>query len=329
MVLESYGKINDSSLNLRNVDIPKPGKHELLVKVNFSGVCHTDLHVIEKELPMEKLPIVPGHQIAGIVAELGSQVRNFEKGDRVGVTWLNSTCGKCEFCMSGKENLCENARFTGYSVNGGFAEYLLVDNDFAFKIPDEFDDEHAAPLFCAGIIGYRAFKLANLQKNQTLAIFGFGASGHIIAQIAEYFENELLVFTRSKEHQKLAKKYGAVWTGEPYEEPIEKADAVIITAPVGELVIEALNNTKRGGRVAIQDIYMSNIPPIDYNKLLYYERWIGSVTNYTRKDAKEFLHLASEIPIKTQIKRFRLEDANKALVMLKSGRIEGAGVLKI
>lgn len=329
MVLENYNNIKRNPLKLKQVPKPRPSRNQVLVEINATGICHTDLHIIEKELDPQKLPIIPGHQIVGTVADTGPNATGFKKGDRVGVTWINSTCGTCDFCKSGRENLCENAQFTGYDVNGGFAEYVLSSREFTFPIPASFDDMHATPLFCAGIIGYRALKLSHIKRDQTLALFGFGASGHIIAQIARNQDNKLMVFTRGIEHQKLARKYGAFWAGESSDTPPEKADAAIITAPSGELVINALNILKKGGRVVIEDIYMTQIPKIDYNKYLYHEKWIGSVTNYTKQDALEFLKLANEIPIKTQIQRFKLEEANKALNLLKDGKINGAGVLKI
>jgi propanol-preferring alcohol dehydrogenase len=327
MVLEGYSRMEKGPLKARDLDMPKPGRNQLLIKITASGICHTDLHVIEKELQPKRLPVVPGHQIVGEVVETGPGAKRFRKGDRVGVTWIASTCGKCVFCRTGRENLCENMRNTGYDTDGGFAEYTLADQGFALPIPGNFDDEHAAPLFCAGIIGYRALKLSGITKGGTLAIFGFGASGHIIAQMAGHMGSRIVVFTRGKEHQKLSRQYGAMWAGEASDTSPVKADSAIITAPAGELVIDALRNLNRGGRIAIEDIYMTPIPSIDYNKYLYYERWLGSVTDYTMQDAKEFLKLASEIPIRTKITRFRLGEANNALNLLKQGKVNGAGVL--
>ena len=329
IVLDHYGRIESNPLRAGEAPKPRPSKRQVLVKVNACGICRTDLHVIEKELKPSKLPVILGHQIVGVVAGMGTGAKKFKVGERVGITWINSTCGRCEFCASGRENLCEKMKLTGYDVNGGYAEYALVSQDFAFRMPKGFDDLHAAPLFCAGIIGYRALKLSSIKKGQTLALFGFGASGHIIAQMAKHFGNRLIVFTRGLEHQKLAKRYGAVWAGEASDEAPEKADAAIITAPAGELVIDALRSVKEGGKVIIQDIYMSSIPKINYNKYLYGEKSIASVTNYTRKDADEFLKLAASIPIKTKVQRFKLQDANAALNLLKKGKINGAGVLSI
>lgn len=329
MVLERQNNIENMPLKAADVPKPEPKIGEILVDISACGVCRTDLHIVEGELPGKKLPVVPGHQIVGIVADVGSGVKNLKKGERVGITWINSTCGRCEFCRSGMENLCNDMRFTGYDTDGGYAEYALVSQDFAYNIPDKFDDVHAAPLLCAGIIGYRSLKLSGLKPGGTLAIFGFGSSAHIIAQIAKYWGCKILAFTRGTDHQDMAKRLGATWAGEANDNTPEKADSVIIFAPAGELVINALASLKKGGKAAIADIYMTPIPEIDYNKHLYHERSITSVTNYTRDDAKEFLELASSIPIKTKVQTFRLEDANKALIELKQGRIHGSAVLKI
>lgn len=329
MLLKKYQSVEKKPLNVADLKPPKPGAGEVLVRISASGVCRTDLHVIEKELKPSKLPVIPGHQIVGTVFETGKGATRFKKGDRVGITWINSTCGSCRFCRSGRENLCEKMRFTGYDVDGGYAEYTTVSQDFAFPIPENFDDVHAAPLFCAGIIGYRAFKLSGVEPGGTLGIFGFGASGHILAQIAKYWDVRVLAFTRGKEHQERAKRLGAVWAGEASDNPPEKINAAIITAPAGELVLNALSVLEKGGKVTIQDIHMSPIPQIDYDRYLYQERWIGSVANYTRDDAVEFLNLASRIPIKTDVEKFKLEDANRALILLKQGKMKGAGVLEV
>ncbi len=319
--MREYGPMEGDPLKLRYVTKPRPSRGHVIVKVSARGACHTDLHVMEKELEPRALPIIPGHQVVGIVEEIGSGVKNLKSGDRVGVTWVNSNCGTCEFCASERENLCKSMRFTGYDINGGFAEYVTVSQDFAFKVPEKFDDVHAAPLFCAGIIGYRALRLSGITRGSTLAIFGFGASGHIMAQIAKHWDCRFIAFTRGSEHKHLAESLGADWVGDVSDEPPFRADAAVITAPAGELVIEALKKTKKGCRIAIEDIYMSQILAIDYNKYLYHERWLGSVTNYTRDDAKEFLRPAAEMPIVTHVEKFPLEIANDALNLMKRGRI--------
>lgn len=329
MVLEAYGAVENGTLRLKDVPIPEPSEGQVLIRVVACGVCHTDIHVIEKELEPRRLPIIPGHQVTGVVERVGNGVERVRVGDKVGVTWINSTCGVCEFCTSGRENLCDDMHFTGYDHDGGFAEYVTASEKFTFKMPEGFDYIHAAPLFCAGIIGYRALKLSGVQKGQTLSIFGFGASGHIIAQIARHMGIRTVVFTRGIEHQKLAMELGAEWAGDASDKPPLMADASIITAPSGALVVDSLRNMKKGGRIAIEDIYMTPIPEIDYNKYLYNERWIGSVANYTRADAEEFLGIAAKTPISTRVSEFGLQDANSALKRVKEGSLNGAGVLRI
>jgi propanol-preferring alcohol dehydrogenase len=309
--------------------VPKPKNNEALVKVDVCGVCRTDLHVIEGELAKRKLPVMPGHQIVGKVVSAGKDVRKLKPGDRVGITWINSTCGKCRYCMAGMENLCENAKLTGYSVDGGYAEYVTVQEDYAFPLPKGFDAAHAAPLFCAGIIGYRALKLAEVGKGKTLAIFGFGSSARIIIQIARYLGSEVVVFTRNKKHRQAASRMGAKWVGTLHASPKISVDSAIITAPVGWLVPKALDTVRKGGKVVIEDIYMSKIPEIDYNKQLYYEKSVMSVTNYTKNDIKEFRSLTAKIPIRTEIQEFPLSSANKALQLLKHDRLNGSAVLMV
>jgi propanol-preferring alcohol dehydrogenase len=327
MVLAKQGKVEGKPLHEKEIAKPVPGRNEVCVQVSVCGICRTDLHIIEGDLRLRKSPIVPGHQIVGRVSDVGSGVKKFKKGDRVGVTWINSTCGKCKYCKSGMENLCDNMHFTGWDVNGGFAEYAIISQDFAYGLPNNFDDLHAAPLFCAGIIGYRGFKMSGIKPGGTLAIYGFGSSAHIIAQVARHFGCRVIAFTRGKEHRALAKRLGA--SVADINDTSKKADAVIITAPAGELVVNALNVLQKGGNIAIIDIHMSKIPSIDYDTQLYGEKSITSVTNYTREDATEFLKLAGEIPIKTSVQEFKLKDANKALTLLKQGKIEVSGVLKI
>ena len=329
MVLSKQAGVESSPLRAATAPKPRPKAHEVLVKVDVCGVCRTDLHIIEGELPKKKLPLIPGHQVVGTVEELGPNSAGFKKGDRVGVTWINSTCGRCEFCKSGRDNLCDNMKATGYDTDGGYAEYVTVAQEYAYKVPENLDDVHVAPLFCAGIIGYRAFKLSGIRPGGTLALFGFGSSAHIITQIARRLGCNVLVATRSAEHRALARKLGASWAGSASDAMPERADAAVIMAPAGSLVINALANLKKGGRVSIADIYMTAIPGIDYNRYLYNERSITSVTNYTKADIREFLDLAGRMKIKTEVKTFNLDEANTALLALKQSRLRASAVLKL
>lgn len=328
LVLEKTGPIEDKPLKLLEIPKPKPGFKQVGIKVLACGICHTDLHVIEGELPTKKLPLIPGHEVVGIVEEVGDSVSRFKIGDKVGVAWLNSTCGECYYCKRGDENLCKNAKFTGYDVDGGYAQYMISHENFTYPIPKNFTDVEAAPLLCGGVIGYRAFKLSKAKAGDILGLFGFGASAHLVIQVATYIGCEVYVFSRSEEHRKLALKLGASWVGKAGETPPKKLNSAIIFAPAGWIVPEALKVTDWGGIVVLAGIYMTPIPQLDYN-LLYHERIIRSVANSTRKDVEEFLNLASKIPIKTKIQLFKMEEANKALHLLKEGQIQGAGVLKI
>lgn len=329
MRLDKPDAIKSSPLHLMEMDKPKIKPDGILVKVKVCGICHTDLHTVEGEIKLPKKPVVPGHQVVGVVQEIGKKVTRFKKGDRVGMAWLHWTCGKCKYCQEGKENLCENALFTGYHVDGGYAQCTVVSQDFAYPIPKGFSDEEAAPLLCAGIIGYRALKLSEIKPKGRLGLYGFGASAHVAIQVAIHWGCEVYVFTRSKEHQKLAENLGAIWTGEVKNKAPEKLDSAIIFAPKGELVLDALNDLDRGGTLALAGIYMTPIPQMDYLKHLYYERAVRSVTASTRKDGEELLQIASQIPIRTKTISFPLEEANKALQLLKQGKINGAGVLEI
>ena len=279
------------------------------------------------ELP--RLPLIPGHQVIGIVEEIGEKVIRFKKGDRVGIAWLHRTCGICKYCTEGRENLCENVLFTGYHVNGGYAQYTVISQDFAYPIPRGFSDEQAAPLLCAGIIGYRALMQSEIKPKGRLGLYGFGASAHIAIQVSIHWGCMVYVYTRSKEHRKLAESLGAIWTGEANDKTPQKLDSAIIFAPKGELVLDALEVLDRGGTLALAGIYMTPIPQMDYLKHLYYEKTIRSVTASTRKDGEELLRLAAEIPIRTKTTPFPLKEANRALQLLKNGKINGAGVLII
>jgi len=329
MVLTKPERIEKNPLQLKDVPLPEIGLKDILVRVQACGICHTDLHTVEGELSLPKLPLIPGHQIVGTVEKKGAEVKRFNLGDRVGIAWLNSTCGKCEFCRSGRENLCEQAKFTGYHSNGGYAEYAVISEDFAYAVPETFSPVEAAPLLCAGIIGYRALHLSEIKPGRRLGLYGFGASAHIVIQIARYWKCEVYVFTRSLEHQKLALDLGAVWAGKTEQIPEKKLHSSIIFAPAGELVPHALKALNRGGTLALAGIYMTPIPQLDYMQHLYFEKTLRSVANSTRKDGEELLKLASEIPIRTQVTVFPLREANRALQLLKQGKINGAGVLEI
>ena len=328
MVLEQPADIFTNPLHEKDLPVPSIGPRELLLKIRVCGLCHTDLHTIEGELPLPRLPLIPGHQIVATVERIGDQVTRFKTGDRVGVPWLNRTCGTCKYCRAGKENLCENARFTGYHVDGGFAEYSVVHEDFAYRIPDVFDDEHAAPLLCAGIIGYRSLRLSEIQPGGRLGLFGFGASAHIAIQIAVHWGCEVYVFSRSAEHRQLAEKLGATWTGRAGDRPPKPLDSAIIFAPVGRIVHDALAALDKGGTLAINAIYMSPIPELEYAKI-YHERTVRSVANSTRQDGTELLRVAAEVPVRTEVETFPLSEANRALQLLKESKIQGAGVLRI
>jgi propanol-preferring alcohol dehydrogenase len=329
MVLKEISPIEKEPLKMMELPDPVPGLKEILVKISACGVCHTELDEIEGRLP-PKLPMVLGHQIVGRVGKLGPGVTKFDLGDRVGVAWINSACGKCRFCQEGTENLCSGFQGTGCHTNGGYAQYTVVSEDFAYIIPKRFLDAEATPLMCAGAIGYRDLKLSGIKKGQTLGLFGFGASAHIVIQIAKYWGCEIFVFTRSEDHRNLAKKLGASWTGGPEDEPPQKLHCAIDFTPVGETVPHALRVLEKGGRLVLAVIRKRNlIPPLDYAQLLWDEREIKSVANITRRDAQEFLPLAAEIPILPEVQEFRLEEANQALILLKQGKIQGAGVLRM
>jgi propanol-preferring alcohol dehydrogenase len=329
MVLESPRAAEQNPLALRDLPLPEPGPCQVRVRVAACGVCHTDLHVVEGELQLPKLPLVPGHQIVGVVDALGAGARAFREGDRVGIPWLNWTCGECRFCRKGLENLCERARFTGFHTDGGYAEATVIDESFAYALPKSFPDLQAAPLLCAGIIGYRSLRLSGVKRGDRLGLYGFGASAHIVVQLARHLGCEVYVFTRSEEHRQLARELGAAWAGSAEDEAPEKVDGAIIFAPAGRLVPMALRATRKGGTVAMAGITMSPIPEMDYDSLLYHERVLRSVANSTREDARELLRLAAEIPVRTEVQSFKLEEANLALQSMKHSRIRGAAVLEI
>ena len=329
MILKDFAPIEQNPLELVDLPVPEPGPEDILIRVNVCGVCHTDLHTVEGELPEATLPIIPGHQVVGRVARCGKNMARFEEGDRVGVAWLYSTDTTCRYCVRGNENLCPDARFTGYHENGGYAEYIIIPAEFAYAIPEIFGDEEAAPLLCAGIIGFRALRLSEIKPGQRLGLIGFGASAHVAIQVAVHWGCEVYVFSRSEEHRELARKLGAVWTGTSKDEPPEKLDSIVNFTPAGPTVLDGMQCLDKGGTQALAGIYMSPVPEMDYGKYLYHERTLRSVANATRKDGEDLLRIAAEIPIRTTTTAFPLEDANKVLKLMKDSKIDGAAVLKI
>ena len=324
MILEAQRQ----PLKLTDIPRPEPGPGQLLVKVNTCGVCRTDLHIVDGELAKPKLPLVLGHQIAGVVAGLGPGAEGFAVGDRVGVPWLGWTDGECRYCASDRENLCDNARFTGYDIDGGFAEFAVADHRYCFPIPEGFTDLQAAPLLCAGLIGYRSLRLAG--DAERLGLYGFGASAHIVCQVAKHQGRRVFAFTKpgDDEGQAFARELGADWAGGSDQRPPEQLDAAIVFAPVGALMIEALRATAKGGRVVSAGIHMSDIPSFPYAEL-WGERSLSSVANLTRADGREFLELAPKVPVRTEVTEYPLERANEALDDIRSGRLVGAAVLRI
>jgi len=334
MVLNKISSIEGKPLEIVDLPDPVPAPSQIRVKVSACGVCHTELDEIEGRVSPSRFPMILGHEIVGKVESLGSRITRFKGGDRVGIAWINWACGECSFCLKGEENLCDKAKWTGKDVNGGYAQYTVISQDFAYPIPERFTDLQAAPLLCAGVIGYRALKLSGMDDGKILGLYGFGASAHIVIQIAKYkYPNcRIFVFTRpgQKEHQDLARKLGADWIGVTGDSPPARLNCAIDFTPVGVPVREALRNLEKGGRVVINAIRKTTpIPELDYAEHLWYEKEIKSVANVTRKDAQEFLPLAAEIPVVPEVQEFRLEEANEALLLLKEGRIQGAAVLRM
>ncbi|HEX9741868.1 MAG TPA: zinc-dependent alcohol dehydrogenase family protein [Nitrospiraceae bacterium] len=329
MVLDHSSDAGTGPLRLRDMPAPEPDAGQVRVRVRVCGVCRTDLHIVEGDLPLVKRPIIPGHETVGIVDRTGAGVRSVKEGDRVGIAWLQGTCGHCEFCLSGRENLCTGAVFSGYHVDGGYAEYALAAEAFTYPIPPVFSDDEAAPLLCAGIIGYRALRLSGVQPGQRLGMYGFGASAHVTIQVAKHWGCAVYVCSLREEHRALARELGAAWVGAATDRPPEKLHGAIVFAPAGEIVIPALRALERGGTVALAGIHMTPIPAIDYDRDLFGERTIRSVTANTRQDGLDLLREAAAIPIRTRTQRFKLEEANEALQRLKAGTIQGAAVLTI
>ncbi len=328
MVLKKAANVDQNPLIMEEREIPEPENGQIRIKISLCGVCHTDLHTVEGELDLPRLLVIPGHQIVGTVDKCGPEASRYKEGQRVGVAWLNWACGECIYCRNDQENLCQNARFTGLHVDGGYAEYTVVDERFAYPIPDIFSDAEASPLLCAGVIGYRSLRLSGIKPGQRLGLYGFGASAHIAIQVARHWDCKVYVFSRGEEHKNLARKLGAVWTGSAEDMPPELMDASVTFAPAGWIVPYALKHTRPGGMVAINAIYMSPIPEMKY-ELIYMERTLRSVAHVQRKDAEEFLPLAAEIPIKPTVEKFRLEDANDVLRKLKNSELEAAAALEM
>ena len=322
MVLAEPG----TALGLQHLPIPAPDPGQLLIRVTACGICRTDLHVLDGELAEPSLPLIPGHQIVGTVEAISTGVSGFTVGQRVGVPWLGGSCGACWYCRHDKENLCDEARYTGYQINGGFAEYTVADAAYCFELPPRYDDLQAAPLLCAGLIGYRAYRL--LESASTIGLYGFGAAAHILAQLARHRGQKIYAFTREGDHtaQEFARNLGAAWAGDSGQQPPEVLDGAIIFAPEGQLVPLALAAVRKGGQVVCAGIHMSDIPAFSYD-LLWGERQLCSVANLTRRDGLEFLPLAAEIPVSTTVHSYRLEQANEALQDLRLGRFNGAAVL--
>lgn len=329
MVLHKTGHVAENLLKLQSDLVrPSPKAGQILLQVKTCGVCHTDLHTAEGDLELPRLPVVPGHQIVAEVAEAGEGAERYRPGDRVGVAWLYRACGICDFCRRGQENLCPAAQFTGLHADGGYAEYTVVDEQFAYPIPEIFSDAEAAPLLCAGIIGYRTLRLCGIQAGERLGLYGFGASAHLAIQVARHWGCEVFVFTRSEAHRRLARELGASWTGGAQDTPPARLDASATFAPAGWIVPFALGHLRPGGTLAINAIHMSPIPEMPYSTI-YGERVLRSVANFTRADAEEFLRLAAEIPVRTEVEVFPLDAANEALVKLKRSEIKGAAVLQV
>lgn len=324
MVLETQRQ----PLRLLDVPVPEPAQGQVRLRVSACAVCRTDLHIVDGELTKPKLPLIPGHQIVGTVDAVGPGVERYAGGERVGVPWLGWTCGECDYCISGKENLCDRARFTGYDIDGGYAEYAVADERFCFPIPDDYPDLQAAPLLCAGLIGYRSYRMAGDARR--IGMYGFGAAAHLLIQAARHEGREVYAFTRrgDDEGQAFARSLGATWTGASDEAPPEELDAAIIFAPAGELVPVALRRVRKGGVVVCAGIHMSDIPSFPY-ELLWGERGVRSVANLTREDGESFLRLAPTVPLHTEVQPYPLENANRALEDLRAGRVRGAAVLVI
>jgi propanol-preferring alcohol dehydrogenase len=327
-VLHAAAPVAERPLVLEARPLPEPAANEVRVRVHACACCRTDLHVVEGELELSRLPVVPGHQVVGIVESLGDGCSRLAIGDRVGVAWLNWACGVCAFCTRGEENLCERARFTGWTVDGGYAESVVVPEDFAVALPDALDDTMAAPLLCAGVIGYRALRRAEVEPGERVALFGFGASAHLALQVLRHWGCQVIVMTRGERHRALARELGAAWVGDTTDPPSDLCDRAVVFAPAGALVPIALQAIRPGGTVSLAGIHMSPIPSFNYS-LLWRERSLRSVANMTRRDADEFMAIAVAAQIRVEYEAFALDDANEALVAIKEDRLRGAAVLVV
>lgn len=326
MVLYEQKSIEENPLLYKEFSIPNINNDEIRLKIKVCGVCRTDLHIVEGELPAHKLPVIPGHQIVGYVDKIGKNVKNFKIGDRVGIPWLNKTCGKCSYCKENRENLCNTPKFTGYDVDGGFAEYTVVNENFAYHLPEKYTDIEVSPLLCAGVISYQTFKKSGL-KSGKIGLFGFGSAAHILIQILVYLKFDVFVVSRTEHEHELARKLGAFWAGK-IDKLDEKLDGVLVFAPSGELLVKALDKIKKGGIVVSGGIYTTPIPGFEYN-LIFPEKTLTSTAHTTRENVKEFLNIASNFKIKTEINEYQLEEANKALYNIKHSKVKGSSVLII
>ncbi|HXJ84650.1 MAG TPA: zinc-dependent alcohol dehydrogenase family protein [Candidatus Methylomirabilis sp.] len=329
MLLSSQAPIASSPLLGSDLLVPEPAPGELRVRVRACATCRTDLHVIEGDLPPRRLPVVPGHQVVGIVEALGTEAERFRRGDRVGIAWLRSTCGACRYCTAGRENLCASSTYTGWTHDGGYAECCIAPEAFAYPIPEAFDDAEATPLLCAGIIGYRALRRSQVPRGGRLALYGFGSSAHITLQVARHWQCAVYVVTRDPAHQRLALELGAEWAGGAGARLPVKVDSAIVFAPAGELVPEALRDVDKGGTVALAGIHMSDVPGMAYEPHLFWEKTLQSVTANTRQDGHALLQSAAEIPIRPRVHRYAMADANRALQDLAADRVQGTAVLMV
>lgn len=324
--LHAPGPIEDNPLRSEQVADPNPGEGQLLLKVLASGICHTDLHIIEGDIQPDHLPLTPGHQVVGEVVGIGARVMGWSLGERAGVPWLYNACSTCDYCLRGEENLCREAKFTGFHVDGGYAEFILAQAKYALKVPKKIKDTDVAPLLCAGIVGYRSLRKSDLQPGERLGLVGFGASAHLVIQVAVHWGHEVYVFTRSKSHRELAKALGAAWVGDVQDAAPASLDRAIIFAPSGQLVPVMLQKIRPGGTLALNAIHMTPIPEFPYH-LIWEERTLRSVANATYQDGVDFLKLAADVPVRAHIERYPLEKANEALKDMKESKIDGAGVL--
>jgi len=329
MLLTHPASIDSAPLQLRELPAPEPVAGEIRVRVAACGICRTDLHVVEGELPPQRDAVIPGHQVVGVVDRCGPGATRFKAGDRVGIAWLRATCGVCRFCRNGNENLCAQARFTGYHADGGYAEYAVVREAFAYAVPAALGDAEATPLLCAGIIGYRALRRADVRPGCRVGLYGFGASAHIAIQVARHLGCTVYVMTRDDRHQALARELGAAWAGGATATPPDKLDSAVLFAPAGDLVLPALEALEDGGTLALAGIYLTDIPALNYERHLFHEKNLRSVTANTRQDGEELLRIAAEVPLHPRTTTFPLPDANRALQQLKHDAIQGAGVLLV